>query len=245
MDALNFNAEKDAEHLRNAMKGIGTDEKLIIEIIGNRSNSQRLKIKDIFKTLYGRDLVDDLKSETSGNFQKLLVALLLGPVEFDCIEIRKAIQGLGTDNSTLIEILTSRSNKRLKEMSQLYLQLYKKKMEDDIMSDTSGAYKKILSSILVASRPETNEVDMNQVNDDVDELIKAGVKKWGTDESKFNMIFGTRSFAHLRKIFDEYQKKVNKPIEDTIKSEFSGTIAKTYLALSKKLKILKNFNTKA
>lgn len=176
------------------MKGVGTDEKLIIEVMGNRSNSQRLKIKDIFKTLYGRDLVEDLKSETSGNFQKLLTALLLGPVEFDCIEIRKAIQGLGTDNSTLIEILTSRSNKRIKDISQLYNQLYKKKMEDDIMSDTSGAYKKILSSILVAGRPETNEVDMNQVNEDVDELIKAGVKKWGTDESKFNMIFGTRRF---------------------------------------------------
>jgi hypothetical protein len=43
------------------------------------------------------------------------------------------------------------------------------------------------------------------------------------------------SFAHLRKIFDEYQKKVGKPIEDTIKGEFSGNIAKTYLALSIKL----------
>ena len=68
-------------------------------------------------------------------------------------------------------------------------------MEDDIMSDTSGSYKKILSSLLVASRPEVNEVDMNLVREDVDELIKAGVKKWGTDESKFNSIFGTRRFV--------------------------------------------------
>lgn len=70
----------------------GTDEKLIIEIMGNRSNAQRLKLKDTFKLMYGRDLVDDLKSETSGNFQKLLVGICMGLVEFDCVEIRKAIQ---------------------------------------------------------------------------------------------------------------------------------------------------------
>lgn len=63
------------------------------------------------------------------------------------------------------------------------------------MSDTSGSYKKILNSLLVASRPEKNEVDMNLVREDADELIKAGIKKWGTDESKFNSIFGTRRFG--------------------------------------------------
>ena len=47
------------------------------------------------------------------------------PVEYDCMELRKAIQGIGTDDSTLIELLTSRSNKRLKEISALYLQCNK------------------------------------------------------------------------------------------------------------------------
>ncbi len=60
--------------------------------MGNRSNAQRMKLKDTFKLMYGRDLVEDLKSEASGNFQKLLVGLCMGPVEFDCVEIRKAIQ---------------------------------------------------------------------------------------------------------------------------------------------------------
>lgn len=37
----------------------------------------------------------------------------------------------------------------------------------------------------------------------------------------------------MRKLFEEYQKKIGKSMEDTIKGEFSGNIAKTYLALSK------------
>lgn len=70
-------------------------------------------------------------------------------------------------------------------------------MEDDVSSDTSGAYKKILTSILSFGRPETNEVDLNLVRQDVDDLVKAGIKKWGTDESKFNVVFGSRRSAHF------------------------------------------------
>ena len=90
--------------------------------MGNRSNGQRMKIKDMYKTMFGKKLVDALKGDTSGNFKKLLVALLQTPVEYDCTEIRKAVQGLGTDDSVLIELLTSRSNTRIKEISSLYQQ---------------------------------------------------------------------------------------------------------------------------
>ena len=65
-------------------------------------------------------------------------------------------------------------------------------MEDDIGSDTSGHYRKLLISLITANRPETTEVNISTVEKDVDELIAAGIKKWGTDESKFNVIFGIR-----------------------------------------------------
>ena len=39
-----------------------------------------------------KDLIEELKSETSGSFKKLLTALMMNPVEYDCLEIRKAVQ---------------------------------------------------------------------------------------------------------------------------------------------------------
>ena len=55
--------------------------------------------------------------------------------------------------------------------------MYKKKLEDAIVSDTSGNYRKLLVSILNGGRSETNQVDMNLVKSDSDELMKDGIKK--------------------------------------------------------------------
>ena len=52
--AANFDAMRDAEVLRKAMKGFGTDEQAIIDVVANRSNDQRQKIKAAFKTMYGK-----------------------------------------------------------------------------------------------------------------------------------------------------------------------------------------------
>ena len=67
-------------------------------------------------------MAKEIEGDTSGNFCKVLKNLLYSPVEYDCRELRRAIKGAGTDEEALIEILASRSRKRIQEINNLYPQ---------------------------------------------------------------------------------------------------------------------------
>ncbi|KAM9323776.1 annexin A11 [Gastrophryne carolinensis] len=235
-DAPNFDPLRDAEVLRKAMKGFGTDEQAIIECLGSRSSKQRQQIALSFKTAYGKDLIKDLKSELSGNFEKTILAMMKAPTLYDAQEIHDAIKGAGTDEECLIEILASRSNSEVQEINRVYKTEFKKTLEQALKSDTSGHFQRLLISLSQGNRDESTHVDMSLVQRDVQELYAAGENRLGTDESKFNAILCSRSRAHLNAVFSEYQRMCNRDLEKSICREMSGDLERGMLAVVKCLK---------
>ncbi|GFO04273.1 Annexin [Plakobranchus ocellatus] len=227
----NFNAEQDCQALRKAMKGFGTDEKVIIDILGNRSNDQRQNIKLMYKTCFGRDLVSDLKSELSSNFEDACVALMMRSDEFDAYELRRAMRGAGTDEAALIEILCTRNNSQIKAMVATYKLMYGRNLEKDIISETSGHFKKLLVSMTAGGRQEHQAVDVNKARQDAQRLYQAGEKRWGTDENTFNMILASQSYEQCRAVFDEYIRVSHHDIEQAIKNEMSGDLCTGMLTI--------------
>ncbi|XP_030298335.1 annexin A11a isoform X2 [Sparus aurata] len=227
---------RDAEVLRKAMKGFGTDEQAIIDLLGSRSNRQRVPLLRSYKTAYGKDLVKDLHSELSGDFRKLVMATLKTPAEFDAYELNNAIKGAGTDEACLIEILSSRSNAEIKEINRIYKQDYKKTLESAISGDTSGHFRRLLISLAQGNRDEREAVDISLAKQDAQALYAAGENKLGTDESKFNAILCARSKPHLRTVFLEYQKMCGRDIEKSIGREMSGDLESGMLAVVKCIK---------
>uniref|UniRef100_A0A670ZTC1 Annexin n=1 Tax=Pseudonaja textilis TaxID=8673 RepID=A0A670ZTC1_PSETE len=213
-DFAGFNASKDAEALKTAMEGLGTDETTVIEILTGRSNAQRQLIAEEFKSYTGKELKDALKEDTSGDFGRALVALVTPPAEFDAEQINRTVRGVGTNETALIEIVASRNSQQIRDISQVYYRVYRSIMSEDIGWDTSGDFKRTLLALL-------------------DLLYTAGEKRWGTDETKFIEILSTSSIAQLKLTFEEYKKLSGHQMEDSVLNETSGDFAELLLAVGK------------
>ncbi|XP_075890715.1 annexin A5b [Nelusetta ayraudi] len=229
--SANFNSSADADVLHKAMKGLGTDEDAILELLTARSNAQRQEIKAAYKTLFGKDLVDDLKGELGGKFETLIVGLMSSPLAYDVKCLRDAIKGAGTDEKVLVEILASRTCQQVKEIVAAYRQEYDNDLEEDICGDTGGHFKRLLVILLQANRQRG--VEQAHIESDVQVLFKAGEEKFGTDEQAFVTILGNRSAEHLRKVFDAYMKMTGYEMEESINRETSGNLKTLLLAVVK------------
>lgn len=232
-EAANFNPDADAQKLRESMKGAGTNEAAITEILAHRTIAQRQRIKITYKQTVGKDLADDLSSELSGNFRSVVLGLLMLAPVYDAYELRNAMKGAGTEEACLIDILASRSNEEVKVINDVYKKEYEKKLEDAVTGDTSGMFQRVLVSLLTAGRDESTNVDEAQAIQDAKEIYEAGEARWGTDEVKFLTVLCVRNRNHLLRVFQEYQKISGRDIEESIKREMSGCLEDVFLAIVK------------
>ena len=65
--------------LLQALQGINSDSKLLIEILVTHSRAQRGKIKAAYDPLTRGDLVTDIKDQLGGMFCDTMVGLVLEP----------------------------------------------------------------------------------------------------------------------------------------------------------------------
>ncbi|KAK4302356.1 hypothetical protein Pmani_025541 [Petrolisthes manimaculis] len=71
-DPLGFYAER----LNKTMVGAGTDDNTLIRLIVSRSEIDLGSIKERYKEMYEKELVEDVKDDTRGNYKDLLVAVI-------------------------------------------------------------------------------------------------------------------------------------------------------------------------
>lgn len=213
------------------MKGLGTDEHAIIDILTNRSNKQRQTIMEVYNAEFDRDLIDDLRGELGGNFEEVIIALMRPMEDFMCKELHKAMEGMGTDEGTLVEILCSKSNEEIIEICQWYEDRYDRPLAEHMCSETSGHFRRLLTMIVTGTRDPIGTIDPEKAKTDADALYAAGEAKLGTDEEVFNKIFAHSSFAQLRLVFDEYKELSGMTIEQAIKHEMDGSLHDAMLCI--------------
>jgi len=236
VDHGDFDAEKLAKDLHEAMKGTGTSEDVLVEVLTGSSNKQIQVVRATYKQLFGEDLVERLKEENSGHLRSALVSLAEERSELRARLLHEAIAGAGTNFQQLVDVLAPLEGDQVEAVKAVYKKLHSNELEVDVRGDTSGNVEKTLIAILASGRPAVDAgVDEGKAIAEAQELYEKGEGKIGTDQAFFRALFCTRSWAQLGATLKAYNKQRDgTDVETAIKDEFSGNAEKLYLAMARR-----------
>ncbi|KAI0193168.1 hypothetical protein F4808DRAFT_442362 [Astrocystis sublimbata] len=220
---IQWDANPDAQALRAAMKGMGTNEKALIQTLANKDPLHIEAIKAAYSRMHNRNLEKDIKSETSRYFELGLVSIVQGPLLHDVTLLHTAMDGPGTKETVLNDVLLGRSNADINAIKHMYQRTYNRPLESVVKGDLSMKTERHFMIVLGACRAEDSApVNPQAVDQDVMDLYRATEGKMGTDEMLVCSILSTRNDNQIRAINQAYEQKFRRKFENVIKKEFSG-----------------------
>lgn len=210
--------------LRDAMKGFGTNEKVLTQVLAQVPDGPHMnKLRHTFDEKFRRSLLKDIQSETSGYYEEGLLALARGPLDQDVYCVDRAIRGMGTKETLLNDVVLGRSNADLNAIKTQYRQTYGKDLAQEVREDLSMKTEKLFEYVLACRRAEESApVYPQEVEHAVDRLQQSTQGQLGTNQDVVCQILAYSSDGQLRAISQRYHQKYNKKLDAVIASEFSG-----------------------
>uniref|UniRef100_A0A7N9AVT5 Annexin n=1 Tax=Mastacembelus armatus TaxID=205130 RepID=A0A7N9AVT5_9TELE len=196
----------DASQLHKALKGAGTDDDVLIEILPSRTGEH---VQEIVKVSYARSVC----SSKSCQHEFAVCA---------CTDVYLPLQDLyaagedkfGTDEETFITILGNRSAEHLRRVFDAYRKLSGSDIEDSIKGETTGNLENLMLAVVkcVKSIPEFFA-----------ERLYKSMRRAGTDDDTLMRIMVSRSEVDMLDIRASFKKMYGVSLYTTIQVQFVKT----------------------
>ncbi|XP_017272918.1 annexin A5a [Kryptolebias marmoratus] len=222
----------DASELHKALKGAGTDDQVLTEILASRTSEEIKEIIKVYKKEFGGKLEKDICGDTGGSYRKLLVILLQGSreeevdqdnIENDAKDLYAAGEGkFGTDEEKFITIFGNRSVEHLRKVFDAYKKLSGSDIEDSIKGETTGNLENLLLAVVKCVR---------NVPAFFAESLYKSMRRAGTDDKTLTRIMVSRSEVDMLDIRANFRKMYGQPLYTTIQEDTAGDYQKALLYL--------------
>uniref|UniRef100_A0A8B9HTH5 Annexin n=1 Tax=Astyanax mexicanus TaxID=7994 RepID=A0A8B9HTH5_ASTMX len=227
--------EFDASELRASMKGLGTDEESLIEMVCSRSNEELVEIKRVYKEMFKKELEKDVAGDTSGDFAKLLLALVQARreepgnvVDYEKIDndaralYEAGVKRKGTDVITWINIFSERSVPHLRKVFERYNSYSPYDIKESIRKEVKGDLEKSFLT-LVESFENKQLYFASRLNE--------AMKGKSVKEKVLTRILVSRCEVDLMKIRSEFKRHFSKSLYQTISEQTKGDYQRALLNL--------------
>jgi len=223
--------EARAKILNKAMVGLGTAEDQLIRVISQLNFGERREVKEAYQRMFSKDLVEHIRSETSDimtskDFQKALLCMLEAEekpfdLEADCAAMKEAMEGWGTDETKLTNMICCKSAKQMEDVNRKFKELYERDLLEWVQSETSGYYKDTLEGCI--------RHPMKQLAHAVRDCMKG----WGTDDEGLITCLVHLEDFKKEALIKEYKAEFGRDIFADIKSDTSGAYERALCSLVK------------
>ncbi|XP_063683374.1 annexin A13-like [Bolinopsis microptera] len=153
---FNESAEVDNEAVEADFSDIkeflaAKEVKDIVYLVTSRSLKHLAILQEKYYQSEGSELYQALESITDHHMKDGFVSLMSVATDFTrycAYELHNAMDGDGTEEGVLTRIITTRADKDLADIKEMYFEMFNKKLSQQIKDDTSGDYRKTLLSLV-------------------------------------------------------------------------------------------------
>lgn len=141
----------DVQAVHSAIKGLGTKESVLNDVLLGRSNADMRAIKQAYHETHRRTLEADVKGDLSMKTERLFsmamaatrneesAPVIPAEIDRDATELHRAMDArAGTDQITVCSIISNRSDGQIRALAHHWEQKYHNSLEKVIASEFSG-----------------------------------------------------------------------------------------------------------
>ncbi|KAH7862426.1 hypothetical protein Vadar_004663 [Vaccinium darrowii] len=151
VDSIIANLEAAKLHEAIETKHLDLDD--FLWILSTRNVFQLKATFEVYQQKYGNSMYQDIKSSGKGILESMLRVVIWcidAPEKHFAEVIRASIVGLGTDEDSLTRAIVSRAEIDMMKIRGEYFNMNKTSLDNAVIGDTSGDYRKFLMTLLGA-----------------------------------------------------------------------------------------------
>ncbi|XP_052004496.1 annexin A2b [Xyrauchen texanus] len=228
-------AQYDASEIKSSIKGLGTDEESLIEIVCSRNNEELVEIKKVYREMFKKELEKDVSGDTSGDFAKLLLALVQAKrnepsnvVDYEKIDndaralYDAGVKRKGTDVITWISVFSERSVPHMQKVFERYKRYSPYDIKESIRKEVKGDLEKSFLT-LVECLENKHLYFASRLSD--------AMKSKSVKEKVVTRIIVARCEVDLMKIRAEFKRNFGKSLYQAISEHTKGDYQRALLNL--------------
>lgn len=195
--------EYDVDELNAAFSGCGIDSAAITRVLVNRTEKQIKYIRQRYVEKYKVELDSVVKQKCGGHFREAVMTCVRGQAWADAMCLKTAIEGIGTDEDRMQEILCCRSPLEVERIKEQYFKITGKDLREAVDRDTSWSYGAMMEALVDPARYIAEQLHETMHGESWD---ITGISGIGTNEFECSRILLSvnRSNDNLKGILGEF-----------------------------------------